>query len=212
MVGPWRFALAVIAALSSVGVWYLEASATAAASTRVTSEVAKEAGDSPGTTVTGHSCRRVFRGNPTGSLVETTSAGPNDSTVSPGQTIQVTLTWNRNDFGGNPPAKSENCVKIGSHISKSLSREHEPGPSAGSDTFSFTVPVDGTGGQQICDRSAVSGTAVSTEKSAILCYTVMAAVAPEVPKALLLPVAGLLLVGGALLFARRRGTDTRPSA
>ena len=210
--GPWRFTLAVVAALSSVGVWFLDTSTVAAAGTGVTAEVAKQAGAPSGSTVTGNSCHGVFSGKPPGSLVETTSAGPNDSTVSPGQTIQVTLTWNRNDFGGNPPAKSENCVKIGSHISKSLSREHEPGPSAGSDTFSFTVPVDGTGGQQICDRSAVSGTDVSTEKSAILCYTVMAAVAPEVPKALLLPVAGLLLVGGALLFARRRGTDTRPSA
>ena len=199
--------MAVVAALSSVGLWFFDASTIAAASTRVTAQVAKQAGASSGSTVTGNSCHGVFSGKPPGSLVEATSAGPNDSTVSPGQTVQVTLTWNPNDFGGNTPDKTDDCVEIGSQISTALSREHKPAPSGGTDTFSFTVPSGGTGGQQICVRSAVSG-----EKSAVLCYTVMAAVTPEVPKALLLPVAGLLLVGGALLFARRRDTGTTPSA
>jgi hypothetical protein len=190
-----------------VGAWFLETSTMGAASTRVAAEIAKQAGDSSGGTATGNSCRGVFSGNPPGSLVETTSAGPNDSTVSPGQTVRVTLVWNPNDFGGTTPDKTDDCVEIGSQISTALSVEHKPAPSGGTDTFSFTVPSGGTGGQQICVRSGVSG-----EKSAVLCYTVMAAVTPEVPKALLLPVAGLILVGGVLLFARRRNSGNRPSA
>jgi LPXTG-motif cell wall-anchored protein len=130
----------------------------------------------------------------------------------PGQIIEVTLTWNPSDFGGNLPDKTDDCVEIGSQVSTALSGEHKPGPSGGADTFSFTVPSGGTEGQQICDRSAVSGPGDAGEKSTVLCYTVMAADAPEVPNVLLFPVAGLVLAGGALLIARRRQNGTSPSA
>jgi hypothetical protein len=156
------------------------------------------------TMVSGNSCNGVFNGSPVGSLVKSTSAGPNNSTVTPGQAITVTLTWNPSDFGGTVPTKTDDCVEIGSQISASLSQEHKPGPSGGTDTFSYAVPSGGTGGQQICDRGAVAGANHSTEKSAILCYTVMGAATPEAPKALLLPVAGALVAGGGLLLVRRR--------
>jgi hypothetical protein len=167
---------------------------------------------SAATMVTGHSCNGEFDGAATGSLAKSTSAGPNDSTVSPGQTITVTLTWNPSDFGGSAPSKSDDCVEIGSTLSTSMSQEHKPGPAGGTDAFSYTVPSGGTNGQQICDRGALSGTGPVSgiEKSAILCYTVMSAATPEVPKALLLPVAGLAVGGGGLLLARRRRAGTRP--
>jgi hypothetical protein len=57
----------------------------------------------------------------------------------------------------------------------------------------------------------VSGTGASTEKSAILCYTVMEAATPEVSKADLLPAAGLLVGAGAILLTRRRA-KTRPQS
>ncbi len=161
------------------------------------------------TMVSGNSCNGVFNGTPAGSLVKTTSAGPNDSTVSPGQMITVTLTWNPADFGGNAPSRTDDCVEIGSSISASLSQEHKPGPAGGTDTYTYSVPSGGTNGQQICDRGAVSGTGHSTEKSAVLCYTVMGVATPEVSKTVLLPVAGLFVSGGALLLARRRRTGTR---
>jgi hypothetical protein len=145
----------------------------------------------------------VFDGAPSGSLVKVTSAGVNGSLVAPGQTINVTITWNPKDFGGYPPAQTVDCVKIGSKISKTLSQKHEPGPSGGTDHFSYVVPLDGTGTDQICDRATVSGPWLNTEKSAILCYTVMGVQTPEVPSTLMLPVAAVLIFGSGLLIARR---------
>jgi hypothetical protein len=166
---------------------------------------------SAATMVTGHSCNGAFDGAATGSLAKSTSAGPNNSTVSPGQTITVTLTWSPSDFGGSAPSKSDDCVEIGTSLSTGMSQEHKPGPAGGMDTFSYVVPSGGTNGQQICDRGALSGTgpASGIEKSATLCYTVLAVNTPEVPKALLLPVAGLAVGGGGLLLARRRRAGTR---
>jgi hypothetical protein len=141
--------------------------------------------------------------------VKSTSAGPNGSTVTPGQTITVTLTWNPSDFGGTAPSHTDDCVEIGSTLSATLSQQHKPGPSGGTDTFSYVVPSGGTGGQQICDRGAVSGATHSTEKSAILCYTVMGVATPEAPRALLLPAAGALVAGGGLVLVRRRRSAHR---
>jgi hypothetical protein len=149
-----------------------------------------------------------FSGPRSGSLLKVTSAGANESLVSPGQTINVTITWDPRDFGGYAPSKTVDCVKIGSSISKTLSQEHTPGPSGGTDHFSYVVPVDGTGGDQICDRATVSGPWGNTEKSAILCYTLMAVATPEVPTPLMLPIAATL-VGSGLLIARRRRNRRR---
>ena len=160
------------------------------------------------TMVTGNSCNGVFNGASTGSLVKTTSAGPNNSTVTPGQTIMVTLTWNPSDFGGANATKTDDCVEIGTSLSATLSQEHKPPPPGGSDTFSYVVPTASTAGQQVCDRGQVTETGLTPEKSAVLCYTVLGAVTPEVPKALILPVAGLFIAGGGLLLTRRRRAKT----
>lgn len=162
----------------------------------------------PSTSVAGDSCNGIFHGSPPGSLVETTSAGPNDNAVTPGQVISVTLTWNPSDFGGNPPSKTDMCVEIGSQIWATLSQEHKPGPSGVTDTFDFTVPGD-TGGLPICARAAVSGPITSTEKSGILCYAVLAAATPEAPSVLLFPLLGLCIVAALLLVRRYRA---RPSS
>jgi LPXTG-motif cell wall-anchored protein len=163
------------------------------------------------TMVTGNSCNGTFNGAATGSIVKTTSAGPTGSTVAPGQTITVTLSWNPSDFGGSAPQVSEDCVDIGTSLSGGMSQEHKPGPTGGTDTFSYMVPSNGTNGLQVCDRGEVSGTGTAgmVEKSAILCYTVMGVATPEVSQAILLPVAGLLVVGSGLLLVRRRRNRTR---
>ena len=146
----------------------------------------------------------VFGGPQSGSLVKVTSAGPNGSLVAPGQTINVTITWNPRDFGRFPPVTTADCVKIGPRISRTLSQEHTPGPWGGTDHFSYVVPLDGTGGDQICDRAIAIGPWANTDRSAVLCYSLLAAVTPEVSAPVLLPVAAAVVGGGALLVARRR--------
>ena len=187
--------MAVVGALSFLVASFLGVPETATAAGPVNGSGA--------TAVTGNSCHGVFSGSPPGSLVETTSAGGSGNTVTPAQPITVTLTWNPGDFGGNPPSKTDLCVEIGSQVSGDLSQEHKPGPGGGTDTFNFSTPSM-TGGQPICVRTAVSGPATSTEKSAILCYSVLAAATPEVPQTILLPLAGLLVAGGGVLLSRRR--------
>jgi hypothetical protein len=225
----------------------------AAASGVVTTASASPSGDSGQAGWSGKSCDDVFRGRPAGSLTKTTSAGPTGSTVVPGQTITVTLQWDPRDFGGHGAALSEDCVKIGSRISHTLSQEHTPGPNGGTDTFSYVIP-DSTDGQQVCDRGALRGAdrdggdqggnrggdggnsgdggeswggggqheTAPTESSEhvgsslgddgdkaltsnVVCFTIMAAAAPEAPSALLFPVAGLVVVGGWFFLSRRRG-------
>jgi hypothetical protein len=166
-------------------------------------------------------CRGAFHGPQRGSLLKTTSAGPNGSTVLPGQTITVTLTWKPTDFQGDRPSETDDCVEIGSRVSRVLSQVHPAGPSGGSDTFSYVVPSGGTGGRPICDRGEVSGSSDGssrdhggaqnegwrqdgTEESAVLCYFILAAATPEVSNVLFLPLAGLVVGSGALLVVRRR--------
>jgi len=165
------------------------------------------------------SCRGSFGGPAAGSLVKTTSAGPDDATVLPGQRITVTLTWKAGDFVWGAPAKVADCVEIGSQLALALTQLRAPGSTDGTATFTYRVP-GGTGGQQVCDRGVAWGRAgpgwshdgdgdagwgePGTERSAVLCYTILAASAPEVPQALLLPVAGLAIGTGAFVFVRRR--------
>ena len=136
--------------------------------------------------------------------MSTTSAGPNGSTVAPGQTITVTITWNQRDFWERLPFETQDCVAIGSRISRTLSQEHQLDPSAGMDQFSFVVPRDGTAGNQVCEWATASGLFAKTEKSAVLCYVVMSAETPEVSRPLMLPIAALGLMGGSGLWVARR--------
>jgi hypothetical protein len=167
-------------------------------------------------------------------VVKTTSAGPSGGAVTPGQTITVTVRWKSgDDFSEEGLFLTEDCVEIGSRISTTLSRVHVPAPHGRTDTFSYVVPGD-TGGQPICDRAVLvrhfdpetensgqGGESSRDEggddpgdngdgrhdphvKSAVLCYSVLAAATPESPSALFLPAAGLLVLGGVLLAVRRR--------
>jgi hypothetical protein len=206
-------------------------------------------------------CEDAFDGRAHGSLTKTTSAGPNGSSVLPGQTITMNLTWNPQDLKGHS-FSSLDCVRIGSRISASLSQLHTAAPNGGTDTFSYAMP-NGTNGQAVCDRAVLlradgegdggqgdgqgdgrgegggdleseqgaaneqggqgqqphddgGGTGWGTdegshggdgsyaEKSAVFCYYIDPAVTPEVPLAILFPVAGLTVAAGALLVRRRR--------
>jgi len=194
-----------LAALTTVAASFLGAPALASGA-----PVSGSAPVQSTTSVTGNSCNGVFHGSPSGSLSERTSAGPNGSTVATGQQISITLTWNPADFGGNAVDKTDVCVKIGTQISSALSQEHKPGPTAGTDFFSFDIPTQGTGGQPICVRTAVSGSGADSEKSNLVCYSELDPVAPEVPYVLLLPLAFAVVVAGAFLLRRQRRAQHAP--
>lgn len=157
------------------------------------------------------SCVLAFFGRPVGSLKKTTSAGPDGSTVLPGQTITVTLSWNPHETG-ETPAKVEDCVSIGPRLSAVMSQAQRLGPGGGSATFSYVIPTGGTNGRQVCDRGLawVGGPRWGrfgggrVERSNVVCYTILAAATPEAPAALLLPVAGIVVGGGGYLVVRRR--------
>ncbi len=51
-----------------------------------------------------------------------------------------------------------------------------------------------------------------TENSAVLCYSILAADAPEASDALFFPLSGLLVIGGAVLIAWRRRGSARTRA
>jgi hypothetical protein len=174
-----------------------------------------------------NSCNAIFQGSPTGSLVKTTTAGPNDSVVAPGQTITMTLKWDKGDFGWAGPAEAEDCVEIGGKISK-LSQEHGRAPLGGTDKFTYRVP-SATNGQPICDRGVVFGygatgsgwsarwTALKSghrnngpERSEILYYSILGAATPEAPNLLFFPVAAAFVGGAGYLVARRRRRRTTP--
>jgi len=189
-----------LAALTTVAALFLGTPALASGAPASGSAPAQSS-----TSVTGDSCNGVFHGSPSGSLAETSSAGPNGSIVATGQQISVTLKWNPTDFSGNTVDKTDVCVKIGTQISSALSQEHKPGPGAGTDVFSFVLPTQGTGGQPICVRTAVSGSGAGSEKSNVVCYSELDSVAPEVPYVLLLPLAFAVVVAGAFFLRRPRG-------
>ncbi len=231
----WRHAqlTAIVATALVLGT---ASNAWAGTATRSEDHRAPGADGAPGATGRGPSgselgelCHEVFHGPAAGSLVKTTSAGPDGSTVLPGQLITVTLTWKPSEFVWTAPSRIADCVEIGSTISPTLSEAYGPGPTTGTFTFTYVVPAGGTGGQQICDRGVAwgrddrSNTWASghgegwghddnTERSAVLCYSILAAQAPEAPMALLFPLAGLVVGGGALVFVRRRRAGTRVDA
>ena len=200
----------------------------------------------PGWNSAGVSCLGMSQLPPYGSLTQTTSAGPDQSSVLPGQKITVTLKWRPSEFVWSAPSKLVDCVWIGPHLSTTLSQVKGPGPTTGTYTFTYVVPAAGTGGNQICNRGVAWGRNASggdwgdgrgassgddrggtsgqndvgresahgqsgswghpdsTETSAVLCYSILAAAAPEAPVALLFPLAGFVVGGGWLLLARRR--------
>ena len=133
----------------------------------------------------------------------------------------MTLTWKPSEFLWSAPSKLADCVWFGPRLARSLSQVEGPGPTTGTSTFTYVVPADGTGGDAICSRGLAWGRddqgterelrpgaswvrPDNTEASAVSCYTVLSASAPEAPVALLFPLAGFALLGGGLLLARRR--------
>ena len=234
---PTSVAVTAVVVATAVSAWVVLGQTAASASARRLSH----SGPNPQPTypVSTHGqvdpfCAGAFFGRPLGSLTKTTSAGPTGSTVLPGQSITVTLTWSPRDFGWRGPTAIEDCVKVGRHVSAYLSQAHRPGSARGRDTFKYDMPT-ATDGEQVCDRGVALSVdpgwnqrgwgddggpssggyffGVHLETSPVVCYTILAAAAPEASQALLFPVAGLVVVGGGYWLARgRRRRGSRPPA
>ena len=155
-------------------------------------------------------CNNVFNGAATPSFTLSTNAGANNSTVVPGQTINIALRWNPSDFTS-LPTKDDNCVEVNTTMSMTMSDEHKPPPSpgisTGTDSFSYTISSSAADGTQICDRATVSGNGPPSgvEKSNTLCYTVGPGTGlPESPNVIMLPISAIAVVGGGILVRSRR--------
>jgi uncharacterized repeat protein (TIGR01451 family) len=117
-------------------------------------------------------CNGVFNGSPVGTLAMTASV-PDGGSVSAGQSIQITITWDTNDWSS--LNQFHDCVMINGAIDDSLTYEEKPPANDGIIQHSFTVPNSVADGDQVCAQSALSGTPKggnSTQKSNELCWTV----------------------------------------
>jgi uncharacterized repeat protein (TIGR01451 family) len=117
-------------------------------------------------------CNGVFNGSPVGTLAMTASV-PDGGSVSAGQSIQITITWDTNDWSS--LNQFHDCVTINGAIDDSLTYEEKPPANDGIIQHSFSVPNSVSDGDQVCARSALSGTPQggnSTQKSNKLCWTV----------------------------------------
>jgi hypothetical protein len=161
---------------------------------------------------TGNSCHGYFMGPPDSAVTITSDAGPTGSTINPGQTITVTVSWSSERPGKPEPSKVDNCVQVGSDVSDSLSQQVRPEITGASEQFSYSVPSQS--GAQLCDRGAVEGAGNATGKSDILCYSIgPSAALPETTFPILLPIGGVVTAGAlAFVLARFRRSVLRRGA
>jgi hypothetical protein len=121
---------------------------------------------------TNDSCNGAFQGSPAGSLALTASV-PDHGTISAGQTIDITATWNPADWSGLD--QFSDCFTINGTLDPSLTYEDKPPTNDGIDQYTFEVPATLVDGNEVCVRARLSGQPVggntSTQKSNTLCWT-----------------------------------------
>ena len=127
-------------------------------------------------------CVEVGRGEPTGGARKDT-APPDGSTVSPGEQVDVTISWPVEAFAGPELHKVLDCVTVDGRPAPELSAEARLAPNDGDFHHTFTVPAGLPDGAQVCDRGFVSGVGTggtfSREKTNDVCFTVEET--PEAP-------------------------------
>lgn len=173
------------------------------------------------------SCEGVFDDAATSTYVKTTNPPGGPSTdptsalpiVSPGQTVNVNLTWNQGDFLADLGLSLNNdCVSYNGSDDTSLDVVIAVGDT-GHATASYTVPTDAKPGDRICDRGLISGVRLNgvlqeglTEYSNIVCVQVgPPAVTPEIQLPVLFGLAGMTIAGGGFAYTRRRRQARDPS-
>jgi uncharacterized repeat protein (TIGR01451 family) len=122
--------------------------------------------------VTNSACTGAFNGSPVGTLAMTASV-PDGGSVSAGQSIQITITWDTNDWSSLD--QFHDCLTSNGSLDGSLTYEEKPPPNDGLIQHSVTVPGSLADGEEFCARSSLSGQprgGNATQKSNTLCWTV----------------------------------------
>ncbi|MEW6477773.1 MAG: hypothetical protein AB1679_36470 [Actinomycetota bacterium] len=123
-------------------------------------------------------CRGLYRGDPPGSLA-ITSNPPSGSVLHPGDTVEVTATWDTADWPRPVLHKVLDCLLVNGEVDYGLSTQEKPTDNDGLYGYTFTVPGRAVGGR-ICDRVRLSGRLVdggplAVQKSNTICFSVEAA-------------------------------------
>ena len=123
-------------------------------------------------------CKGLYHGNPPGSLAMTTNP-PSGTVLHPGDTVEVTATWDTADWPRPVLHKVLDCLLVNGEVDYELSTQEKPTDNDGLYRYTFTVPGRAVGGR-ICDRVRLSGRfveggALVVQKSNSICFSVTAA-------------------------------------
>lgn len=123
-------------------------------------------------------CERILGKPPTGGLDKQTDPAEG-SAVSPGDKIDVTITWDPADWSGDSLHKAIDCVTVNDAFSLGLSVEEKPTDNDGRFSATYTIPDDVADGDEICDQGFLSGDssggAFEQDRSNQVCFRVTGA-------------------------------------
>ncbi|MCA1847170.1 MAG: hypothetical protein LC792_29050 [Actinobacteria bacterium] len=119
-------------------------------------------------------CSGLYHGNPPGSLAVTTSPA-GGAVLHPGDSVDVTATWNASDWPKPVLHKVLDCLMVDGKIDYGHSSQEKPTDNDGLYRYRFTVPVGAR--RQVCDRVRLSGRLVDggdlvVQKSNTVCFSV----------------------------------------
>ncbi|HYH51515.1 MAG TPA: hypothetical protein VEG38_18370 [Acidimicrobiia bacterium] len=122
-------------------------------------------------------CRSLYHGTPPGSLTITTDP-PSGAVLHPGDTVEVTATWDTSDWPRPVLHKVLDCVLVDGEVDYGLSQQEKPTDNDGLYRYRFTVPTRPAA--RICDRVRLSGRLVEdgphvVQKSNTICFPVAGA-------------------------------------
>jgi len=125
-------------------------------------------------------CSGLYHGDPPGSLAITT-VPENGTVLHPGDTVDVTATWDTADWPTPVLHKVLDCLLVNGEVDYGLSTQEKPTDNDGLYHYTFTVPGRAVG--RVCDRVRLSGRLVeggdlAVQKSNTLCFSVAAAGGP----------------------------------
>ena len=125
-------------------------------------------------------CSGLYRGDPPGSLAISTNP-PSGTVLHPGDTVEVTATWDTADWPGPVLHKVLDCLLVNGEVDYELSTQEKPTDNDGLYRYTFTVPGRAVG--RVCDRVRLSGRLVeagdlAVQKSNTICFSVAGAGGP----------------------------------